>query len=238
MQFRSLVIVASLIDPKVKWGLIDRYLTLAESEGLNAVIVLTKKDLLDDPSVEDYKEECLEYVKIYQDIGYEVHMVQANVEADSGHESIETIRNIFRDKICLVSGHSGVGKSSLVNLLEPEIEQEVEEDEIFYKGRHTTTYSSLIKLGAGGYVVDTPGIRSFLIEERDHHELAYCFKELRPFLGKCKYRECRHIDEPDCAVKQAVADGHVSEWRYKSFLAILLGATGREGRMRDIVIEE
>lgn len=233
-----LVIVASLIDPKVKWGLIDRYLTLAESEGLNAVIVLTKKDLLDDPSLEDYKEECLEYVKIYQDIGYEVHMVQANVEADSGHESIETIRSIFRDKICLVSGHSGVGKSSLVNLLEPEIEQEVEEDEIFYKGRHTTTYSSLIKLGAGGYVVDTPGIRSFLIEERDHHELAYCFKELRPFLGKCKYRECRHIDEPDCAVKQAVADGQVSEWRYKSFLAILLGATGREGRMRDIVIEE
>ncbi len=86
-------------------------------------------------------------------------------------------------------------------------------------------------------MVDTPGIRSFLIEERDHHELAYCFKELRPFLGKCKYRECRHIDEPECAVKQAVTDGHVSEWRYKSFLAILLGATGREGRMRDIVIE-
>ena len=88
-------------------------------------------------------------MKIYQDIGYEVHMVQANVEADSGHESIETIRNIFRDKICLVSGHRVLVKV-LLNLLEPEIEQEVEEDEIFYKGRHTTTYSSLIKLGAGG----------------------------------------------------------------------------------------
>lgn len=233
-----LIIVASLVDPKVKWGLIDRYLTLAESEGLEAVIVLTKKDLLDEEGMEEYKDECLKYVDIYKSIGYEVHLVQANVEAESGHESVDVIRSLFKDRICLVSGHSGVGKSSIVNLLNPEIEQEVEDVDIFYKGRHTTTYSSLIKLGVGGYVVDTPGIRSFLIEERSHRDLAYCFKEFRPFLGKCKYRECRHLDEPDCAIKGAVESGDISEWRYKSFFGILLGATGREGRIRDIEIEE
>jgi ribosome biogenesis GTPase len=233
----QLVIVASLIDPKVKWGLIDRYLTLAESENLNVSIVLTKMDLIEDEDLSDYKQECLDYVKIYKDIGYDIHMIQANIDPDSKHESIDVITKIFKNKVCLVSGHSGVGKSSIVNLLDPEIEQEVEDDDIFYKGRHTTTYSSLIKLGKGGYVVDSPGIRSFLIEERSHHDLAYCYKEFRPLLGKCKYRECRHIDEPECAIREASENGVISSWRYKSYLGILLGATGREGRMRDMDVE-
>jgi ribosome biogenesis GTPase len=144
------------------------------------------------------------------------------------------LKETFAGKINMLSGHSGVGKSSIVNLLRPEIEQDVETDGIFYKGRHTTSYASLIKLAGGGYVVDTPGIRSFAIEERTSVELSWCFVEMRDLIGHCKYRECRHVDEPECVVIEAVKKGEIVEWRYLSYLAILTGATGREGRLRDI----
>src|SRR5690606_33316642 len=137
-------------------------------------------------------------------------------------------------KITVLSGHSGVGKSTLVNLFEPEIIQAVEENsDIFYKGRHTTSYASFIKLNQGGYIIDTPGIRSFALEKLEPIDLAYGFKEIRAFLGKCKYRECRHIEEPGCAVKEAVDTGSIFERRYHSYAGILLGTTGREGRTRE-----
>jgi ribosome biogenesis GTPase len=126
-----------------------------------------------------------------------------------------------------------------VNLFIPEIVQAVEEDDnIFYKGRHTTSFASFIKLGTGGYVIDTPGIRSFTFEEKGPIELSHCFVEFRPLLGKCKFRECRHMDEPECVIRAAVEAGQLSRWRYKSYLGILLGATGREGRIRDLPIED
>lgn len=225
----QMVIVASYVYPKVKWGLIDRYLVLAEEQEIPAVLILNKKDLLDEQS-EDFREECDAYTKIYRDLGYQVLSVQAN-DPDADDEA--AIKSVFKKKISLVSGHSGVGKSSLVNLLKPEIDQDVETEDILTKGRHTTTYSSFIKLGVGGYVIDTPGIRSFMIEDRSSIDLSWSFLELRPYQGQCKYRECRHIDEPDCAVVKAVSEGKISRWRYKSYLAILTGASGREGRLRE-----
>jgi ribosome biogenesis GTPase len=233
----QLVIVASILDPKVKWGLIDRYLTLAEAERMPAVIILTKKDLIADPSMSAVREETDKFIKIYKDLGYKVLCIQSNLKAEDDPKQTKDLQNVFKGKISLISGHSGVGKSSIANLLEPEIEQDVEDQEIFYKGRHTTSYASLIKFGRGGFVVDTPGIRSFCIDERSASELQYCFRELRPLIGQCKYRECRHINEPMCAVKQALENSQISEWRYRSFLGILLGATGREGRIRDIDID-
>jgi len=230
----QLLIVASYLNPTVKWGLIDRYIVLAESQRIRPVIILNKKDLLKNTSKEKFLQECRDYPKLYKELGYEVHSFYAESESAMGPEALTELEKIFSGKISMVSGHSGVGKSSLVNLLKPEIEQDVEKDGIFYKGRHTTTYASLIKLATGGYVVDTPGIRSFAIEERTAVELSWCFVEMRDLIGKCKYRECRHIDEPECAVRQAVRDEKISEWRYKSYLAILTGATGREGRLRDI----
>ena len=225
----QMVIVASYVYPKVKWGLIDRYLVLAEEQEIPAVLILNKKDLLEEQS-DEFREECDAYTKIYRDLGYQVLSVQAN-DPDSGDEAV--IKSVFKKKISLVSGHSGVGKSSLVNLLKPEIDQDVETEDILTKGRHTTTYSSFIKLGVGGYVIDTPGIRSFMIEDRSSIDLSWSFLELRPYQGQCKYRECRHIDEPDCAVVKAVSEGKISRWRYKSYLAILTGASGREGRLRE-----
>ncbi|NRA45069.1 MAG: ribosome small subunit-dependent GTPase A [Oligoflexales bacterium] len=228
----QLIIVASFVYPKVKWGLIDRYLVLAEEQGIKATIILNKKDLLQEQKPE-FIEDCKEYMKIYSQLGYQVLTTCA--ENPSAEEK-EEIQKLFHKAISMVSGHSGVGKSSLVNLLRPEISQEVESEDILTKGRHTTTYASFIKLGTGGYVIDTPGIRSFLLETRSSIDLSWSFVEMRPYLNKCKYRECKHLDEPECAVTAAVKAGHISERRYKSYVAILTGASGREGRLRDVDI--
>ena len=235
----QLLVVASYLSPKVKWGLIDRYLVLAESENIPAIVVLNKEDLLRDEGSGEEIAEGEAMVELYRSIGYQVLTMQANAPGAKKSAAVQKLGEILKGKITLLSGHSGVGKSSLVNLFRPEIEQAVEEDDnIFYKGRHTTSFASFIKLGSGGYVIDTPGIRSFTFEEKGPIELSHCFVEFRPFLGQCKYRECRHIDEPDCAIRAAVEAGALTRWRYKSYLGILLGATGREGRIRDLPLDE
>ena len=224
----QLVVVASYVYPKVKWGLIDRYLLLAEEEGIKTVIILNKKDLLESQK-DDFRDLCEHYKNIYQSLNYKVLETQAK---DCSSNETKQISSIFKNNISIVSGHSGVGKSTIINLLEPEIIQEVETEEILTKGRHTTTYSSMLRLPHGGFVIDTPGIRSFLLEDRDSLSLAYGFIEFRPFLNQCKYRECKHIDEPGCAILSAVDQGAISKLRYKSYLTILTGANGREGRLR------
>jgi ribosome biogenesis GTPase len=110
-------------------------------------------------------------------------------------------------------------------------------EDIFYKGRHTTSYASFIKLGTGGYVIDTPGIRSFVLQELSHRELAFGFVGMRDVTSRCKFQGCRHLDEPGCAVRQAVEDGSISSRRYQSYRGILQGTTGREGRVRDLDVD-
>lgn len=235
----QVMIVASYLAPTVKWGLIDRYLVLAESEGVGAIIVLNKEDLLETEADQEFRRQAKEMVKIYKSLGYEVFSTEASASGAAKTEEAKAIKELLKGKVTLLSGHSGVGKSSIINLFRPEIVQPVEENpDIFYKGRHTTTYASFIKLGTGGYVIDTPGIRSFTFDEKSSIELSHCFVEFRPLLGQCKYRECRHIDEPDCKVLEAVEAGKITRQRYKSYLAILLGASGREGRIRDLPLEE
>lgn len=227
----QLLIVASYQSPAVKWGLIDRYLVLAEEQDIEPIIVINKSDLLMEQG-EDFQKKCHEEISAYEDMGYSIFSV--SVLTESKDPQIASIENLLKDKITILSGHSGVGKSSLVNLFRPEIVQEVEPDaDIFYKGRHTTTYASFIKLKTGGYVIDTPGIRSFLLGERSSVDLTYSFRDLRPYMGRCKFRECRHIDEPDCAVLGALEAGEIRLRRYLSYKGLLLGDTGREGRTRD-----
>jgi ribosome biogenesis GTPase len=221
----QMVIIASFLAPKIKWGLIDRFLVLAEEQEVKTLVILNKTDLLENSS-EDFQEECKEMIALYRSLGYRIFLTQA----DSGHIDTE-LQKAFEGEISLVAGHSGVGKSSIVNLMEPEIIQDVETEEVLLKGRHTTTYASFLKLGTGGFVIDSPGIRSFLIKDYDPIELSWCFVDLRPYISKCKFRECRHLDEPGCAVQDAVKKGEISAWRYKSYIAILTGASGREGRV-------
>ncbi len=233
----QLLIVASYQAPLVKWGLIDRYLVLAEEQGIPAIIVLNKEDLLENET-EEFRERCAKELETYRGLGYKTISLKVEFQNWRSPE-IKELHELLDGKVTILSGHSGVGKSSLVNLFRPEIEQEVEPNsEIFYKGRHTTTYASMIKLGRGGSVIDTPGIRSFVLSERTAIELGYCFIEIRSLMPHCKFRECRHIDEPSCAVLQALSEGRINERRWRSYKGILLGDTGREGRTRDDIRED
>lgn len=227
-----LLVVGSYANPGVKWGLIDRYLVLAAEQEIPAIIVINKEDLLKNETIE-FREKCAREIAYFRALGYPVFSLQVE-QQEFEHPLIRELHSLMDGKTTILSGHSGVGKSSLVNLFRPEIQQEVEENSnINYKGRHTTSYASMIKLGRGGYVIDTPGIRSFVLRERGPVELSYGFVEMRALVNKCKFRECRHIDEPGCAVIQAVADGAISERRYASYKGILSGISGREGRTRD-----
>lgn len=232
----QILIVASFLAPRVKWGLIDRYLILAECQEVDAVIILNKLDLLEEDRADhpEFYEECRKRAEYYRNLGYTVYEMQANADGAEDAELTRALVSTMAGKVSMTSGHSGVGKSSVINLLDPEIVQDVEPDsDIFYKGRHTTTYASFIQLGGGGYVIDTPGIRSFVIQQQSAITLSFGFRDIRPYAQQCHYRECRHVDEPGCKVLEAVEDGKIAAWRYHNYLGILLGTTGREGRLRE-----
>lgn len=232
-----LLIVASYLSPRVKWGLVDRYLVLAELQRLTPLIIFNKLDLLNEKKAThpEFYQECIERTAYYESLGYSVFVVQANRSRAMLAKGMRELAKVLNEGISLFSGHSGVGKSSICNLLHPEIEQDVEPNsDIFYKGRHTTSYASFIKLGKGGYAIDTPGIRSFVIQERSPIELSYGYRDIRVHSAACKFRECRHVDEPGCNVLKALSEGLIPEWRYKNYKGILLGTTGREGRVRDL----
>ena len=229
----QLVVVASYLRPKARFRLIDRFLVLAEEQDIPVVLIFNKADLLEEEASDAFRKTCHHYVELYQGLGYKVCSISSlQLEKSRGGSEWQALKDIFVGKISVLAGHSGVGKSSVVNLFKPEIEQVVEEDpNIFYKGRHTTTYASFIRLGTGGFVVDTPGVRSFLLAEREVIGLSHCFREFRPLMAQCKFRECRHIDEPGCAVLDALIKGDIDENRYRSYLAILSGESSREGTL-------
>lgn len=225
----QVVIVASVLHPQVRWGLIDRFLVQAALENLPAYIVLNKVDLLDDPDLasEEFVAAYRRRVEIYRAVGYPIFEISA-LRPGKFKKVRAELQKLFKGKLTGLCGHSGVGKSSIVNLMRPEIVQEVDENpDIFYKGRHTTTYNSLLRLGIGGYAIDTPGIRSFAIGELDPITLSACFPEFAPF--KCKFRECSHDKEDDCAIKAAVERGEISRERYRSYVGLLIGVSFREG---------
>lgn len=233
----QMIITSSYLNPLIKWGLIDRYLVLAESEGIRPIIALNKRDALAeaDPA---FRDLCAARAATYRTMGYTVIDVQANAADALKDPGIITLRDMLKDNVSLFTGHSGVGKSSLVNLFRPEIVQDVEPNsDIFYKGRHTTSFASFLKLKTGGYVIDTPGIRSFVLPDMEAIDLSRYFADLAPFADKCEYRECAHIDETDCAVKRAVEEGLIADWRYKNYMGIYLKSTGRQGRVRAPVEE-
>ncbi|MEY4063971.1 MAG: hypothetical protein RIR26_179 [Pseudomonadota bacterium] len=224
-----LVVVASVFHPEVRWGLIDRFLVQAELEGLPAAIVLNKVDLLENPKLAtpEFLERYRRRVAIYREIGYEVFEICA-LKPKKTQADVKRLRELFKGKLIGFAGHSGVGKSSLLNLMKPEFEQIVDDNpEIFYKGRHTTTYNSLLQLGIGAYAIDTPGVRSFSVDGFDSITLSACFPEFRGY--KCHYRECTHDHEPQCGIKAALEEGRISRERYRSFMGLLKGISFREG---------
>lgn len=207
------VLIVSLIFPRTSTGFIDRFLLTAEAYHIPAVIVFNKIDLYDD----EVRELHEELVEIYEGVGYQTLAVSAKE-----HIHIEEFKSILAHKVSLLSGHSGVGKSSLINRVEPDLNlKEGDISHIHRKGKHTTSFASMHPLSFGGYVIDTPGIKEFGLVDMEKREIAGRFPEFRKYIGSCKFNNCLHVNEPDCAIVEAVEKGDIHPVRYYNYLSIL-----------------
>ena len=202
----QMVIVASAAEPDLKPHLIDRFLVAAEQAQIDPVICINKVDLVEPGSLQPL-------VGVYAQMGYEV----LQVSAVSGL-NLPILRDTLKDCASVVVGQSGVGKSSLLNVVEPGLGLRVGlVSRETQKGRHTTTTARLIGLSTGGFIVDTPGIRQFALWDVAREEVAGLFRDIRPFVGYCRFPDCTHTHEADCAVKASVADGRLDARRYESY---------------------
>ena len=208
----QLVIVMSAAEPRLKPNLIDRMLVTAEKGGIRPIICINKIDLIE-------PADLMPITGVYAQLGYDVVLVSAKDGV-----GIEQLRHRLSGAASVVSGQSGVGKSSLLNAIEPELGLRVQTVSAeTQKGRHTTTTAVLIPLSFGGYVVDTPGIRQFQLWDVIPEEVAGFFRDLRPYVSRCRFPDCTHTHEDDCAVKDAVADGWIDARRYESYVQIRSG---------------
>jgi len=207
------LLVATIKEPRTSHGFIDRFLITAEAYHIPAVIVFNKADLLKGKYLEEWRSRK----EIYESVGYRVFTTTAAEGKD-----LEELQQALRDKTTLFSGHSGVGKSTLINHFIPEKNLRVQEVSGWSgKGQHTTTFAEMYDLPSGGRIIDTPGVKEFGIVDMAREELSHYFPEMRDRLQHCRFNNCIHINEPGCAVKAAVAEGPVSQERYESYLSIL-----------------
>jgi ribosome biogenesis GTPase len=214
----QVVAVFAAAQPAPKWGLLDRYLVSAEACELPALICITKIDLL-----QGGDSELLEALEIYRKIGYPVFLTSA-----VNGEGLDDLRAALRGRVSALLGKSGVGKTSLLNALQPGLGLRVNPvNERTGKGKHTTTHAEMYPLdGLAGMentaIVDTPGIREFGLWEIEDEDLAHYFPEMRPLVGRCRFGlDCRHDEEPGCAIRKAVTAGQVSPYRYKSLRVLM-----------------
>jgi ribosome biogenesis GTPase len=205
-----LIVVASARQPHLNPRLIDRMLVAGENGALECIICINKMDLAK-------RDEVLPLVSYYPKLNYSLIFTSAKTG-----EGLNELKDALRNKSSVFAGASGVGKSTLLNAIQPGLKLTVREvSEATGKGKHTTSFVQLLRLDFGGYVVDTPGIREFGLWDMDKHDLQYFFPEMQPFIGRCKYADCTHTHEPQCAVKAAVEAGNITRARYESYVHIL-----------------
>ncbi|MEJ0105814.1 MAG: ribosome small subunit-dependent GTPase A [Bacteroidota bacterium] len=205
--------VATLREPKTSEGFIDRFLVASEMYHVPAVIIFNKADLYKKKEQERFEA----WKQMYETIGYKI--VLTSVKENLG---LEEIRELLKNKTTLISGHSGVGKSSLLNILIPELDIKTQDVSGWSgKGLHTTTFAEMFDILGGGKIIDTPGMREFGLVDISRQELSHYFPEMRDRLNNCQFNNCLHINEPGCAIKQAVVDGEITEDRYVSYYNIL-----------------
>ena len=206
------LLFATLKDPKTSFGFIDRFLITSEAYRVPAIIVFNKADL--------YKEKEQEKFELakknYEAIGYKIMLM--SIEKNIGTAEV---KELLKNKITLLSGHSGVGKSTFINYVFPDLAlKTLAVSDWSGKGMHTTTFAEMFDLPFGGSIIDTPGIREMGLVDVPKNELAQYYPEMRAVMNNCKFNNCQHFNEPGCAVKAAINDGIISEERYLSYLAI------------------
>ncbi len=211
------IMITCATQPELSPGLIDRYLVAAEATGITPVIVINKIDLLDELG----KEQVDQQLAIYLHLGYQIIYTSAMIQ-----HGLDDLIEQLKERTSIFVGHSGVGKSSLVKALFPEQEIRIGDlSEATGKGTHTTTASTLYHLPQGGELIDSPGIREFGLWEITEEQVAEGFLELRPFLGNCRFRNCRHQNEPGCAIQEAAENGDITPQRLSSFYRIVESLT-------------
>ena len=207
------LLMATLKEPRTSQGFIDRFLAASEAYHVPAVIAFNKSDL--------YKKKELDkfdaWKKMYEAIGYKIILMSV-----TENRGLDEIQQVLKGKTTLISGHSGVGKSSLLNAIFPEINLKIQNISGWSgKGQHTTTFAEMYDLPFGGKIIDTPGMREFGLVNISKQELSHYFPEMRVRLNKCQFNNCLHVNEPGCAIKEAVVNGEIHEDRYVSYLGIL-----------------
>ncbi|MBX3254815.1 MAG: ribosome small subunit-dependent GTPase A [Chitinophagaceae bacterium] len=209
----QILLLCTLKEPRTSQGFIDRFLITAEAYHIPAVLLFNKSDLFRKKEVEKYEQ----WKEMYEAIGYKVLLISL-----LKNEGLDAVNDIFTNKTTLISGHSGVGKSSFINRLMPSVALKTQEVSGWSgKGLHTTTFAEMYDLPLGGRIIDTPGIREFGLVDISKQELSHYYPEMRNLLSQCQFNNCLHTSEPGCAVKEAVANGEIHEDRYVSYFNIL-----------------
>ncbi len=208
------ILIMTIVEPNLKQGFIDRFLIMTEPYNIPTTIVFNKSDLYDEEAMEIF--EVLE--EIYTDIGYQVLLVSATTGAGT-----DELKALLKDKTTLISGQSGVGKSTLINSIQPNLDLRTGElSDSSGKGQHTTTFAEMYELNFGGSIIDTPGIKTLAFNNLEPIDLAHNFREFFELSSDCKFGgACLHRDEPKCAVKKALDEHHISELRYINYLTLL-----------------
>jgi len=207
------LLFATLKDPKTSQGFIDRFLITSEAYQIPSILVFNKSDLYKEKELEKFAE----VKSIYEAIGYKV--MGMSIEKNIG---VEEVKNLLKNKSTLLSGHSGVGKSSFINIIFPELQLKTQDVSGWSgKGLHTTTFAEMFNLSFGGRIIDTPGIRELGLVDIPKQELSHYFPEMRVLINDCQFNNCMHINEPECAVKKAVQADVIHIDRYISYCNIL-----------------
>ncbi|HPZ88072.1 MAG TPA: ribosome small subunit-dependent GTPase A [Flavihumibacter sp.] len=207
------LLVATIREPRTSQGFIDRFLVSAEAYHIPAIIVFNKADVYGDKDLEKFAA----WEEMYTEVGYRVLLVSAATGI-----GMEEVKSLLTGKTTLLSGHSGVGKSTFINSVFPAMDLRTQQvSDWSGKGLHTTTFAEMYDLPGDGSIIDTPGIRELGLVDIDRQELSHYFPEMRVRLNDCQFNNCLHMNEPGCAVKAAVADGHIHMDRYVSYCTLL-----------------
>lgn len=214
------ILIVTLVFPRTSLGFIDRFLVAIESFRIPGVLIFNKQDLLNDAM----KEFQAQLMQLYENLGYKCMEVSALEQ-----EGLGDFEQLLKGKVSFLSGHSGVGKSTLVNAIGNGLTIKTQEVSSFAnKGVHTTTFAEMFELEKDTFIIDSPGIKELGLADMKPEEISHYFPEMRELLNKCRFNNCQHINEPGCAVKDAVSDGNIAFTRYESYLSMVGGGDNRK----------